>query len=234
MKSITEWSSQFDLYWNNIASDKAPGLEDYEKSVFLTDAQDSVVIAVYKGQLGAGFEATEEVRAYLDTLVEQESKTPYTLTTEPKIAGDNSYLFLNPTDLLFRTWESCVIEDACSSDGKEVPVIPITQDEYWRTVNNPFRGPSKRKVLRLNYSKGGITAGKQTEQGFTELISKNTVLQYNVRYLCRPDPIILGGCSEGGLTIHGKSNPQTCTLPEALHPLILAEAVRLAKAAWNI
>jgi hypothetical protein len=33
-----EISNQFDILYNNITSDKAPGLNEYEKSVFLTKA----------------------------------------------------------------------------------------------------------------------------------------------------------------------------------------------------
>jgi hypothetical protein len=39
----TEFSNQFDLLYNNITSNQAPGLSEYEKSVFLTKAQDEIV-----------------------------------------------------------------------------------------------------------------------------------------------------------------------------------------------
>ena len=45
MKTCEEWSLEFDLLYNNIASDKAPGLNEYEKSVFLTRAQETIVVA---------------------------------------------------------------------------------------------------------------------------------------------------------------------------------------------
>ena len=38
-----EFSNQFDVLWNNINSNQAPGLNEYEKSVFLTKAQDEVL-----------------------------------------------------------------------------------------------------------------------------------------------------------------------------------------------
>ena len=34
--TITEFSNQFDVLYNNITSNQAPGLNEYEKSVFLT------------------------------------------------------------------------------------------------------------------------------------------------------------------------------------------------------
>ena len=34
-----EFSNEFDVLYNNIMSNQAPGIDDYEKSVFLTKAQ---------------------------------------------------------------------------------------------------------------------------------------------------------------------------------------------------
>ena len=38
-----EFSNQFDVLYNNITSNQAPGLNEYEKSVFLTKAQSEIV-----------------------------------------------------------------------------------------------------------------------------------------------------------------------------------------------
>ena len=37
--NLQEFNTNFDLLYNNIASNQAPGLDEYEKSVFLTNAQ---------------------------------------------------------------------------------------------------------------------------------------------------------------------------------------------------
>ena len=55
MKTVGEWSLEFDLLYNNIASDKAPGLTEYEKSVFLSRAEAAVIIALYRGNYGDAF-----------------------------------------------------------------------------------------------------------------------------------------------------------------------------------
>jgi hypothetical protein len=36
--SVNEFSREFDILYNNIMSNAAPGIDDYEKSVFLTKA----------------------------------------------------------------------------------------------------------------------------------------------------------------------------------------------------
>ena len=38
-----EFSNEFDVLYNNIMSNAAPGLDEYEKSVFLTKAQNEVL-----------------------------------------------------------------------------------------------------------------------------------------------------------------------------------------------
>ena len=39
----SEFSNEFDVLYQNITSNQAPGLDEYEKSVFLTKAQDEII-----------------------------------------------------------------------------------------------------------------------------------------------------------------------------------------------
>ena len=70
-----EFSLEFDLMYNNISSNQAPGLSEYEKSLFLTQAQEALVLDMYSGKLGSSFESTEEVTDYLSPLVKQTTYT---------------------------------------------------------------------------------------------------------------------------------------------------------------
>ncbi len=229
MRTVNEWLQAFNLMYNNIASDKAPGLEPYEISMFLTAAQDAVVVSLYKGELGGkAFESTEEITSYLGTLVKQ--ATLAECDDDVYRVCESSYLYRNPDDLLFRTLESCKITTQCGDE--QVPVVPVTQDEYWRTVRNPFKRSSKRRVLRLSYSVSECTSGNASEQGYTELVSSYTIHEYTVRYLSKPEPIILENLADG-LSINGKAQAMTCLLPEALHQTILVKAVEIARATWN-
>ena len=38
-----EFSNEFEVLYNNIMSNQAPGLDEYEKSIFLTKAQEELV-----------------------------------------------------------------------------------------------------------------------------------------------------------------------------------------------
>lgn len=229
MKTVGEWLQEFNRLYNNIASDAAPGLEPYEISCFLTDAQEAIVVALYKGSLGAPFESSEDVTAYLATLVKQ-AKGIESVAKVPHICEGSSTYQL-PDDLLFRTWESCTIVNSCNK-SVAVPVIPVTQDEFWRTVRNPFKKQNEQRVLRLAFSTSEESSDKLQETKYTELVSDYSISNYTVRYLAKPSPIILEDLPEG-LTIDGETKAQTCLLPEVLHQTILSEAVRMAKAVWS-
>lgn len=45
-----EFSNEFDILYNNIMSNQAPGLDEYEKSVFLTKAQEDIVKAYFSAK----------------------------------------------------------------------------------------------------------------------------------------------------------------------------------------
>ena len=125
-----EFSNEFDTLVNSnstFSSTLTPlEFDEYEKSVFLTKAQESVVISLYKGTLtGDSFEKTEEMRRYLGNLI----ITYDTDTKEEDIDGiDNSSVFFKlPTDLWFITYESATISsdtDKCINK-LVVPVIPV-------------------------------------------------------------------------------------------------------------
>ena len=48
--NVNEFSERFDILYNNIVSDLAPGLDAYEKSVLLTLAEKEVVKNHLSGQ----------------------------------------------------------------------------------------------------------------------------------------------------------------------------------------
>ena len=217
-----EFSNEFDNLVNkNIAKpfgvDSTPlEFDEYEKSMFLTKAQESVVISLYRGTLtGDSFEKTEELRRYLNELI----KT-YTTTNKVENEGltDNSYFFDIPDDVWFITYESAVSQDERLGCAKStvMEVVPTAQDALYKTSRNPFRGPNKRRVLRLD-----------VEGKVVELISKFDIDKYQIRYLAQPEPIILIDLPEG-LSINGLTKKTECILNPAIHRVILETAVNLA------
>lgn len=223
--STKELSDEFDILLNSYSTTPPYGdenklditLNEYEKSVFLTKAQDDIVIELYTGknQFGDSFEKTEEIRRYLSDLVKtvelSEKLTGYTGVSK------SSMFFKLPEDVWFITYESATLKDerlGCI-DGEEVIVTPITQDEYYRIAKNPFRCPSKSRVARLDI-----------RDMIIEIISEYNVDKYLVRYISRPRPIVLENLSE--LSVNGIKARTECELNPAIHRAILERAVRLA------
>lgn len=219
-----EFSNEFDILYNNIASNQAPGLDEYEKSVFLTTAQEGLVLELISGNnpLGDSFEKTEEVRRYLNDIVKTTEMTKYEGSDIIKLTN-KSTLYNIPEDLWYTTYETVKLQDAnlkCTS-YENIEVVPVTQDEFSRIIKNPFRKPSANRVLRLDVD------------GKVELVSDYNIQSYTVRYIKRLEPIILDDLPNG-LTIKGKSKETNCKLNPALHDAILARAVKLAKASMGL
>ena len=215
-----EFSNEFDILYNNIMSNSAPGLNEYEKSVFLTLAQEAFVLDVYNGKYNENsFESTEEVSDYINTLVRQAQITD---STEGNGISKKSVFYQLPDDLWFITYESVILRDDALNckNGQEVIVKPTTQDKYYSISKNPFRGANDRRVLRL------LSNNK------AELISKYRIESYLIRYLSKPEPIILADLSSYGVTINDKTEVTECKLNPAVHRILLNRAVQLAKSMW--
>lgn len=220
-----EFSNEFDTLLNSYSTVPPYGdenklditLDEYEKSVFLTKAQEEIVVELYTGknQFGESFERTEEIRRYLSDLVK-------TVVLSDKLTGHvglskTSMFFQLPEDVWFITYESATLKDerlGCL-DGEEATIVPVTQDEYYRIAKNPFRGPSKGRAVRLDIGDGVI-----------EIISDYNIDKYLVRYLSRPKPIVLVDLSE--LSVNGIKVRTECELNPVIHRAILERAVRLA------
>lgn len=205
----TEFDTQFDIFYNNIASNAAPSVDAYEKSVFLTQAQKDVIIGVYNGKdtPGLSFESTEESRRYLSNLVKTHSIDSF------------EELIELPEDLWFIVREEVERKYNTECSLREIIVVPTTLDNLTKTLNNPFKQPSKNKVLRVDL------------EGKIKLYSNTELSKYTITYIKKPNPIILQDLDEG-LTIEGKSNQTESDVNPLLHSAILSKAVSLAKMAY--
>ena len=222
--TLEEFSNEFDVLIQSYSKQLQFGethnlsFTEYDKSVFLTKAQEELVIELYNGKNPNrdSFEKTEEIRRYLSSLINTFEST----TKEDNVKGiDSSSVFFKiPSDLWFITYESATISsdtDKCVN-GLVVPVIPVRQDEFHRIKKNPFRGSSKNRVLRLD-----------ANDNIVELISNYNITKYLVRYLSKPSPIIIEDISSQGLEINNQSNKSECKLNTARHKLRLERCVRI-------
>lgn len=227
--TLEEFSNSFDTQLNSFAHTAQFGdassktdivLDEYEKSVFLTKAQEEIALGLYNGRnpLGESFEETEELRRYLSNLIEEAELTPIVSSNgKPLGISSKSKFFTLPDDppVWFITYEAVLISDGTCESTSTLEVVPVRQDEYHRIKKNPFRGANSRRALRLDLSEGNV-----------EIVSDYTVTKYYIRYLRRLNPIILTDLD--GIDIGGKTTATECGLPDFLHQRILDRAVLLA------
>ena len=197
--TLEELSNEFDVIVNSYDNSQSLVFNEYEKSIYLTKAQEYIIKDLYRN-----YEGTEELNSYLKTLIKDKT---YTIEDSTNIELDY------PDNFLYILKEYANINTTCKSNNR-VDVLPITQDEYNEVVENPFRG-SKSKVLRLEESK-------------IKLITDLPIISYTMTYLSNPSPIILIDLPNG-LTINNESKKSTTIeTSESIHREILDKAVQLA------
>lgn len=297
-----EFSNEFDVLYNNITSNQAPGLDEYEKSVFLTKAQDEIVKAYFNpktNKVQEGFDGNEKRQIDFSMLMQSKtfknkvyvldttslpsspggmgSNVPQVTTKDiermvssmkkdviygqgledldgsvPKLVKwvDNESGEVNATivspflspffddrdntnavelakDILMFVNEYVIVSRGKDNDKVRLTVIPINYNEYSRLMSKPLKRPLKFNSWRL--------LDNSNSKNRAELvIGPNDIInQYTIRYVKRPDPIVLIDL-EDGLTLGDNISEETpCKLDPILHPEILQRAVELAKAAYT-
>lgn len=223
-----EFSDSFDTLLNSYSreasfsetsSPQSIVLDEYEKSIFLTEAQKDIVLSLYNGKnpYGEAFEGTEETRRYLSSLVSEDKLKPIANDKGvPYGVSSSSKFFTLPQDLWFITMESVILGGEGCRKGTAMKVYPTKQDEYQNIKDNPFRGANDRRALRLDLSDGVV-----------EIICKYDIDIYYIRYVKKLSPIVLVDLPDG-LSIDGESKNTECHIHEALHHKILERSVALA------
>jgi hypothetical protein len=228
-----EFSDEFDVLYNNIKSQSSPGLDAYEKSLFLTLAQEELVEKAYRGIniTRESFEETEFLRRNLDDLIKQiELVTPVSIANSNKIT-EESVFFEIPNELLYITHEELKGNKTNCSTPIKLSVYPIRQDEFDVHYDNPFRKPSTSprnlNAWRLDY-------GNHINR-IIEIVPPLdfTISNYKLRYVKTPVPIVLEDL-QFQLNIRGVNVKTQCELKNnIIQRHILNRAVELAKVHYD-
>ena len=231
--TIDEFSDQFDLLFNNITSNQAPGVSEFEKSVFATKAEKEIVKNYFSPQsqgnvLKEGFDDSAKRQADFSMLMKTANCTQQTSFADGKI-DDRSTVWSFPTDMFI-----AINEAIKTSAAKRLQVIPLKYDEYTRLMSKPYKRPLKNQAWRLINS--GAVAADSTATKYVEIITNSwdTISSYSIRYIRTPSPILLADFTADGLSIDGQSTKSTkIDIDPILHEDILQRAVELAKVAWT-
>jgi len=224
--NVTEFKNEFNIHYNAIASQSAPGLDDYEISVFLTKAQEEIIKNHYTAEgnkYKEGFESSEKRRVDLKELVKTHVSTTSIISFDG--LSNDSKFFIIPNDVFLMVYETATLNTNDCNDGLQVNVVAKTHDEYNIQYDNPFKTPDKSTVWRLNISK--VNSDK-----VVELICPLDILNYKIRYIKYPSPIIVSNLNTTfpgeGLSINGINTLTECELDQSIHKEILDRAVQLA------
>ena len=257
-----EMSDLFDTLYNNITSNQAPGLNEFEKSVFLTKAQSELVKNYFVPQGNAhqtGFDGSQKRQMDFSLLMK-------TFTGNPNgsaVVDPRALVYQIPADVLYIINESMNLLNSKSVVTAIRQVKALSFDEYERLMSKPFKEPVKYQAWRLmtksaDYTLGGISQGQSpvieiiltsADKNKFSLSTTPNRAQYILRYVKKPRPIILENFSAAfgeDLSIDGKNGSEVeysngglnaywepCELDKSIHEEILQRAVELAKVAWS-
>ena len=221
----TEFSNGFDVLYNNIMSNAAPGINEYEKSVLLTKAQDEVLKNYFnpKGnKYQEGFDGSAKRQIDFSGLI---SVKEGTLLNGQAGFDFRAKIYRMPEDVFL------IINETLTTDTGVKQVVPISFDEYSRLMSRPYKEPLKYQAWRL------VTEGSGSDNIIVELIphSGETVSKYTIRYVRRPKPIVLVDLASeyGDVSINGVSTISECELNPLIHEEILQRAVEMAKIVYT-
>ena len=218
-----EFSNEFDVLYNNTMSNAAPGLNEYEKSVFLTKSQEEIVKNHFNPNGNKYREGLDDSPKRQIDFSELIKVAEGTIKDSPSTTFDKrAKVYDLPEDVFI------VINESVETDKGPKQILPISYTEYTRLMSKPYKEPVKYQAWRLiTTSVNNITV---------ELIvnSNETISEYKVRYIRRPAPIITADLSSdyGDVSINGKSEISECELNPTIHQEILQRAVELAKSAY--
>lgn len=214
---VQELSNLFDtllqpyIAKDNLGEQNILAFDEYEKSTFLTKAQEQIVLELYQE-----LEQSEENRKYLSNLIKTGNYVPIGEQDETLINNTfKSYKVEIEDSILFMIYEQCTLSDENNCiNNKIVSVVPTIHDDLDKVLKNPFKFPNSRKVIRLDFDNK------------IELISKYNISNYKVRYLKKPNPIILVKLED--LNIDKKQEVSNGETNPILHERIVQRAVQLA------
>lgn len=226
--TVQEFSNEFDILYNNIMSNQAPGLNEYEKSVFLTKAQDEIIKNYFnpKGnKYQEGFDQSAKRQIDFSTLI-RTINVPEIQEGIKISTFSNSKLYLVPEDILLYINEFVDVNRRESTN--RLIVTALNYNDYALMMSKLYKRPLKNQAWRIIVN----GEGSNYTSTIVEIIPGvlDSITNYTVRYIKRPKPIILEDLVD--VSINGRDTISNCELDPIIHQEILQRAVELAKAAY--
>lgn len=141
--TLEEFSNEFDILYNSIMSNQAPGLDEYEKSVFLTNAQNDILQAYFnprENKVQEGFDDSRKRQMDFSTVMR-------TVT----LKRDKARTKFDPRSLSYRIPKDLYlfVNETCADKNNRYIVTPLSYDKYDQLMTKPYQYPIKRNIWRL-------------------------------------------------------------------------------------
>lgn len=200
-----EFSNEFDVLYNNIMSNQAPGLDEYEKSVFLTKAQDEIVKNYFNSKgnkYQEGFDGSEKRQIDFSMLIVTEAVHEATVSPTPLFPLQHTKLFSIPDRILMFINESLAVE----RDGVPtyLTVVPLDYKEYNRLMSKPYKRPLKNQAWRILTNTTTISETTSTNYlSITSILANLKEMEgnYNIIYNTIKDKAITFGGTTDARTV---------------------------------
>ena len=171
--TVQEFSDQFDVQFNNITSNQAPGLNEYEKSVFLTKGQDEVIKNYFNPKAnpkGDGFDDSPKRQVDFSSIIRTGTLTAVTASNK---FDQRSLAYKMPTDLFIS------LNEQLMSGGIPYTVMPISYQDYDRMMSKPYKYPPKYIAWRLITENASVsTTSSSASASFKTSYTITTVSNY--------------------------------------------------------
>ena len=247
--SVAELYDLFNLQYNNLASEAAPNIDDFNLSLLFTKAQEEVVYNHIKStgnkyQQGAE-ESNKRLLELSPLLIDLKERVvfkpsnnynqAYTISTNsPSLVYKNIICFLN---------ESFLIEDTNIKEYRQI--IPINYGEYEKQSSKPGGEPLRKQVWKLMYQdyKNGDTMSYSpnydnsyfifNQNDISSILKRGDSLtcNYIIRGYKKPKPIIFNTL-QGSLYVEEEQLETDFYLP-LLKREIVQRAVEIAKGTYS-
>lgn len=238
-----EFSNTFDTLLNSYNSQGMFGeqaskgeivLDEYEKSVLLTQAQDIIVKQYFEGEGGnGGFDDSTRRQVDFSNLITVEELSEAISPLPTANYDERSIIFKTP-QVLYILNEKIVISTTVGevTTKKQYVIVPINYKEYDRQMSKAYAQPLKKQAWRLFQDGGASTLDLYSEIIPVEgSINSGDSPKYKIRYIRRPKPIVLVNLdftTQSDLEIDGVKTVSECELNPIMHMDILNKAVELA------
>ena len=177
MKTVKEWSDAFDVLFNEVMSNASAALDEYDKSIILTKAQEEIVKNYFnpKGnKYQEGYDGSAKRQSDFATLMKVATLA---VASDYGKFDNRSDAYKFPDDFFIAVNEQYQVTGGTPSKTYPYTIIPLSYTDYNRVMQKPYKYPPKSQVWRLitgEVISGGVTVGYWHKSGQSNVVGPYT------------------------------------------------------------